>query len=175
MPDDREDRDDAPTESEEDEAAKLRRSRAFTVLRHSLGLQQQEVASRAGLTRGTVSEYEHAKSSPEATNLERLFRGGLGLPLYALEDAEDFVDYVQSLRGRPGGWRDTLVLRRGEAVDTGVVAEPPPEPYAAARIEQRRIAGAFGRAMGQALLRFFEAFEGSSGASGEPGDDDRGS
>lgn len=169
MPDDREDTAAAPEGDEE--TAKLRRSRAFTVLRHALGLQQQEVASKADLSRGTVSDYERNESAPEAANLERLFRDGLGLPLYALEDAEDFIDYIQSLRGRPGGWRDAFVLRRGEAPDGGAAPEPPGSP-GAARIEQRRIAGAFGRAMGQALLRFFDSLEGDAAGSGRRGDDE---
>lgn len=172
MPDDRERE---PREPEDDEApeaagaeaadpARVRRSRAFRVLRNALGLQQQEVADRSGLTAPTVSDYERARTAPEADNLERMFADGYGLPLYALEDAEDFVEYVASLRGRTGGWRDSLLLRRGEAVEAGVA----PAPAATARVEQRRVAASFGRAMGQAMLRFFETFE----RAGGPEDDE---
>lgn len=173
MPDDRERETREPEDdaaagaagAEDDDPARVRRARAFRLLRDALGLQQQEVADRSGLTAGTVSDYERAKTNPDADSLERLFADGYGLPLYALEDAEDFVEYVSSLRGRTGGWRDSLLLRRGEAASDGLA----PAPSAAARVGHRRLAASFSRAMGEAMLRFFETLE----RAAAPEDDER--
>lgn len=170
MPDDRERETPEPEDdaaagaagAEADDPARVRRARAFRLLRDALGLQQQEVADRSGLTSGTVSDYERAKTNPDADSLERLFADGYGLPLYALEDAEDFVEWVSSLQGRTGGWRDSLLLRRGEAA-TGALRS---HPATGSRLD-RRLAASLGQAVGQAILRFFETLEAAGATEDE--------
>jgi transcriptional regulator with XRE-family HTH domain len=52
----------------------------FHQRRHSLALTQEEVATRAGLTRKTVSDFENGKGSISVANLSRLL-GSVGLEL----------------------------------------------------------------------------------------------
>ena len=58
--------------------------KAFLSRRISLGLTQQAVASAAGLTRKTISDFENAKASITVANLQRIL-SVVGLELVTRE------------------------------------------------------------------------------------------
>jgi len=140
------------------DAAQLRRGRAFAVLWTCLGLSQKEVGKRATISESALSEYSHGKRVPDAKSLERLFSKGLDLPLNALQDAENFVDYIHNLKGHSGGWQELLRLRQAEGEPASMVAEPQAR-YGTSTTDRRLLAAAMGHATTQALLRFLETLD----------------
>jgi len=65
--------------------------RAIRRLREDRGLTQEELASRAGTTFGTVSRLESAKSAPAWATV-RALAGALEVDLHGLADAIDHAE-----------------------------------------------------------------------------------
>ena len=131
--------------------------RAIAVLRMSLGMKQGELAAKAGMAKSTLSACETGSSSPEGITLHKIFEG-LGLPLSTLDDALDWLEWIESHQGASGAWRQSLLLRQLTGTGSATLEAPPGErrPPAAAHL---RAAAAVGNAVAQNLLKLLEETE----------------
>ncbi len=90
------------------------------------GLTQAEVASRAGVSRQTIGQYESGSRRPSLETLDRLLSGcGVRLRLSLVpEPGLDDEPSLSLLRARP---LDRLSVTQGEALIQLAIAEPPPD------------------------------------------------
>jgi transcriptional regulator with XRE-family HTH domain len=61
---------------------------------------QSELAEAAGVTNSAISDYERGKVDPQTQTLQKLVRA-LGLPLSALDQAQAFIQMIQSQMSAP--------------------------------------------------------------------------
>lgn len=88
-------------QSVDEQEYRRRIGRRISAQRHYLGLSQDEVAARAGVTRNQVSALERAAQTPDAWRLSRIARA-LGTTLgWVLEDAESPAPASRSRREAP--------------------------------------------------------------------------
>jgi transcriptional regulator with XRE-family HTH domain len=75
--------------------------RVLAVLRTTAGLSQSALAKRSGVKRASISEYEHGKTAPDASTLERLL-AGMGLRWSALDFGAWFIERLEADCRLPG-------------------------------------------------------------------------
>lgn len=140
--------------------------RPLMVLREIRGLTQEQLVTRSGVSRATISRIENGEKGIDRDVRAKLAHG-LDLPASTFDDALDFIRYVDRLVGRGSFW---ATGRTPDRVPSGVasdeVAEGAGSAGRAARNEQnRRVAEAFGRSTKDLVLRLLDT------ASERPSDD----
>lgn len=134
-----------PTRRPKESGERQRQARGIALLRVVRGWTMTELAQRAGVGTSTVSNLENGSVEPEPATVGKLLEA-LELPPVALEDAMDFVDWVDAARGQRGEWRRLLGMRGRSREEPGAGRLNPAHLRAAAAVRDA-VAGAVLKAL----------------------------
>ena len=125
------------------------------VLRVIRGQSQGDLASRSKVRNSSISNYERGKAEPKFDTLQKL-ADGLELPFSAMEDAQRFINHIQSLRDS-----ESLATAAGQPMPgDDLTAEADRIAQDAGRVVQRLVTF---------VLRLLQTPAGEGPADEEPG------
>jgi transcriptional regulator with XRE-family HTH domain len=132
--------------------------RPLALIRLVVGMEQKDVAKQAGLSPQKLGRMERGSERAKQEDLGQV-ASAMGLPPSIFDEAEDFIRFVERMRGRVGVWSGG----RWEAPPTmdasSEIAEPGREDWIGA-IEDDRLAVSAGRTVKELVFRILRELDG---------------